>query len=296
MAYRLKRRKPVDSDLVRIVRKEFEKAQACLNGNADGHTEDAIHEARKGVKKIRAVLRLVRDELGQDYDAQNGELRQLAHQLSSLRDVDATAEMFDAMRHHYSRIVTPSIAAPVREAFLRRKRTATARLHPDRLMPRAARTLDQLASMTTKAIRRVADRSSTRAGVLQGYRRARKAMAEVRANPDDTQFHAWRRRVKDHEYQVRLLEGLSAPARARAQRLNRLETWLGDDHNLVLMRTTILDAPAQFGDTRTTAIVLGCAERYQAVLRRKAFKLGDRLFTTRPRNFRRSIDRWLQPR
>ncbi len=295
MAYELKPRKPADAELSRIVTKEFQKAREELDGGTPiPNTDEAVHEARKSVKKIRAVLRLLQADLGKNYHIQNQRLRDIAHQLSVLRDAEAMAEIFNALRAHYPRIVTSSISTMVRRGFLRRKRATTARVHPDRVLPRAARALSQSANATTRQIRRVAGRAAISAGVLRGYRRARKAMADAHAQPNDAQFHVWRRRVKDHAYHVRLLEGLSARALTRARRLKRLETWLGDDHNLALMRATILEAPPRFGDARATAVVLGCVAKYQAMLRRRALKLGDRLFTTRPRVFRDSIDRWLR--
>jgi hypothetical protein len=117
-------------------------------------------------------------------------------------------------------------------------------------------------------------------------------MASVHANPDDSAFHMWRRRVKDHWYHIRLLEGINAKALRRARRLKRLETWLGDDHNLVLLRTTMLNEAAQFGRDRTTALVLGCIATHQATLRRRALRLGHRLFARRSKVFRRSVDSW----
>jgi hypothetical protein len=100
-------------------------------------------------------------------------------------------------------------------------------------------------------------------GIVRGYRRARKELACVHATPDDGLFHTWRRRVKDHWYHVRLLEGLNGKAAMRVRNLKRLETWLGDDHNLVLLRATILKRPTRFGDEKGTAVVLGCLEKYQ---------------------------------
>jgi hypothetical protein len=128
--------------------------------------------------------------------------------------------------------------------------------------------------------------------MTRGYRRARKAMVRVQRNPEDAGFHAWRRRVKDHWYQVRLLEGLTPAAHARARRLKRLETLLGNDHNLVLLRTTILNTRARFGRDRATVLVLGCIATYQATLRGRALRLGHRLFSRRPKVFRKSVDHW----
>ena len=117
-------------------------------------------------------------------------------------------------------------------------------------------------------------------------------MVSVHMNPEDAGFHTWRRRVKDHWYQVRLLEGLNAAVRARARRLKQLETLLGDDHNLVLLRATILSAPARFGRDRATVLILGCIAEYQAALRSRALRLGHRLFIRRPKVFRKSVDSW----
>ena len=109
---------------------------------------------------------------------------------------------------------------------------------------------------------------------------------------DATQFHAWRRRVKDHAYHVRLFESLHPTPRARARNLKRLETWLGDDHNLALLRAAILGVPDTFGEARTTALVLGCIVKAQASLRQKALTLGRRLFGRKPAQFRRAVAEW----
>jgi CHAD domain-containing protein len=292
VAYQFKGRRAVAKQLARVVAREFDKALKEVGGSQIADRTEAVHEARKSVKKIRAVVRLLQRDLGRDFRIRNRQLRTIAHQLSSLRDVDATVEMMESVRDRYPRLVTPPIFAAVQRGLLAQKRGTVAHLHPDHLLPRVARELRRLAKVTPRRIRRVGGYASVRAGMLCAYRRARNAMASVNANPEDVRFHLWRRRVKDHWYHVRLLEGLDAHADARARGLKRLETWLGDDHNLVLLRTTILSAPARFGDERTTAVVLGCVAKHHTTLRKRALKLGGRMFAGKPRVFRRSIDSW----
>ena len=292
MAFRLKREKPVARELSRVVAKEFEKAIDELGNPLGADRAEAVHEARKRVKKTRAVLRLLQQNLGDDYCVLNGRLRTIAHRLSSLRDVDASTEMMTALRDHYPRIVTSAICRAVQRGLLARKRGTVARVDPDRLLPRVAREIKRSETWVRRRIRRVAQSGTIRAGIRRGYRRARKAMACVRTHPEDAQFHKWRRRVKDHWYHMRLLEGLKAHPQVRIRRLKQLEIWLGDDHNLVVLRATILDAPARFGDERTTAVVLGCVAKYQTTLRRRALKRGDQLFASTPSAFRKRIDTW----
>jgi len=292
MAYRLKGQKPIATELSRIVAREFEKALEELRDHRD-HGGEAVHEARKSVKKIRAVLRLLRKDLGSHYQTENQRLRKIAHELSPLRDVDAATEIVKSVRKRYPDLISRSVFSSARRGFVARKRGAAARADSARLLPRAAHELRQSSTPTVRRIRRVAGHAALITGIRRGYRRAVRAMAEVHAQPEDACFHAWRRRVKDHWYHVRLLEGFHARARHRAQELKRLETWLGDDHNLVLIRQTILNTPERFGDHRATTLVLGCVAKYQTTLRRRALKLGNRLFRPRPGEFRRSIDTWL---
>jgi CHAD domain-containing protein len=292
VAYEFKGRRTVARQLARVVAREFDKALSEIGGDPVASRPEAVHEARKSVKKIRAVVRLIQGDLESDYRVTNRQLRTIAHHLSLLRDADATAEMMESVRDRYPGLVTPPIFTAVHQGLLARKRGAVERIDPDHLLPRVARELRRLARETPPQVRRVGEYASIRAGMLRAYRRARKAMASVHANPEDILFHSWRRRVKDHWYHVRLFEGLDAHANTRARGLKRLETWLGDDHNLVLLQSTILTAPARFGDERTTALVLGCVAKYHTALRRRALKLGDRMFASKPRVFRRSIDSW----
>jgi CHAD domain-containing protein len=293
VAYRLKKGKSPSQDISRVVAGEFEKALKEL-GNSESSAAEVVYEARKHIKKIRAVLRMFQNDLGKQYSRQNRRLRTLAHQLASLRDADVTLNTMNSIRHHFPRLVTPSIFADVQQGLRSRKRATAARVDPEHLLPRVEHALRQSARETSKSVRRAAGRSAMIAGIVRGYRRARKELACVHATPDDGLFHTWRRRVKDHWYHVRLLEGLNGKAAMRVRNLKRLETWLGDDHNLVLLRATILKRPSRFGDEKGTAVVLGCLEKYQSSLRRRALKFGDRAFAQKPPAFGKSVKRWLR--
>jgi CHAD domain-containing protein len=293
MAYQLKRRRPLAKELSRIVIKEFDHALEQIR--QDRRRGEAVHEARKSVKKIRAVLRLLQKNLGKAYRVENQRLRTVAHQLSALRDMDALAETMKAVRDHHPRSVTPPVFAAISRGLAGRTRGALSHLHPDRLLARVAGELRQSSTSTARQIRRVSTGSVQR-GIARAYLRARKAMIRVTNSPEDLRFHAWRRRVKDHWYHMRLVERFHPTAHARVRRLKRLETWLGDDHNLVLLRRTILTAPARFGGERANALVLGSIDIYQATLRKRALTLGDQLFAHRPKVFGKSVGAWLHGR
>src|SRR4051794_37864127 len=74
MAFRLKRAERVGKGVKRIVRRQVGEA---LQGLQKTPSEDeTVHEARKHFKKVRAVLRLVRDEVGDKvYRRENARFR-----------------------------------------------------------------------------------------------------------------------------------------------------------------------------------------------------------------------------
>jgi CHAD domain-containing protein len=291
MSFRLKRGKPVDRVLSRIVDEEFDAVVDDLAAT-DGEVESAVHSTRKHLKKTRAVLRLFEKDLGDDYSRLDAPLRAVGRRLAPLRDADAMLQTMKALHEHYPRLITQSLFRSVDHALTARKHGAASRQQSARLLADASRTLRKTRKAIPSEIRRTARPRAMRGGIERGYRRARREMDRLSEEPEDLRFHAWRRRVKDHWYHMRLFEGLNGRVRARVRLLKQLETWLGDDHNLVVLRDTILATPSRFGTEPAIAVVLGCIEKYQATLRRRALEQGRRLFAHSSSDFRKQLERW----
>jgi len=281
MAFRLKHRRAIGRGLAAIVRKEFKSLLKALDNGAP--TEEGLHAARKSLKKIRAELRLLQARLGREYTDENKRLRRCAHLLSSLRDADAALKTVSALHDRYPRVVSEGVARAFRRT-LRRQRHEI-KQHARARVLGAASLLKRASKSVPNEIRSVASKPVVRKGLVRGYRHARKAVRGVSLDSDATEFHFVRRRLKDHWYHVRLFESLQPAARRRATRLRRLEMWLGEDHNLSMLREMVVQAPERFGNARQTALVLGCITKYQRTLRRRALKLGRRAFALKPARF-----------
>src|SRR5438270_8288086 len=89
MPYRLKKKEPAAEGVKRIAAEQIDHASGQLA--QDGDPEKAIHEARKSVKKTRALLRLA------EYDAEDKRLRNIGRALSEIRDAAAMIQVFDAL-------------------------------------------------------------------------------------------------------------------------------------------------------------------------------------------------------
>src|SRR5262245_3310108 len=95
MAYRLSFADDVASSVRSCAREQLAGAAEQLE-RADGDPVKAVHEARKHLKKTRALLRLVRPALGREaYRSENDALRDTGLALSGARDADVRVQTAD---------------------------------------------------------------------------------------------------------------------------------------------------------------------------------------------------------
>src|ERR1700730_1572612 len=127
-------------------------------------------------------------------------------------------------------------------------------------------------------------------GFEKTFRAVRAAFGVAQKHPRPENYHEWRKRVKDHWYHVRLLENLWTDVlRGYENSLKNIETWLGDDHNLVLLHDRLVSEPQSYGQEKTIDLVQRLIEKYQKELRDNAESVGERIRQEKPRHFTRRM-------
>ncbi len=299
MSYRLKHGETVPDGVRRMVQEEIQSAVGELNHGGGKKREEAIHEARKSLKKIRGVLRLVQPELGRVYSEENTRIGELGRELSEIRDAAAIIEVFDSLVEKYNGALQKDALASVRRGLEKSKRETEQTADLPKMVQRATSVLRATGRRAKTWPLKQDGFQAIAPGLELRYRRGRKAMATAQKDPIPENYHEWRKRVKDHWYHVRLLESLWTDVmQAREASLKDLETWLGDDHNLVVLREKLEDKPEQYGDSSSVQLVLGLLAQYQKELRENAMSLGQRIYEEKPRQFLRNFsklwDAWQQ--
>jgi CHAD domain-containing protein len=290
MAFRLERGESVVAGLKRVVSHEIDSAGELLSGtNRKTSRDKAIHEARKSLKKVRALLRLMRAELGPTYARENARLRDIARRLSDFRDAIVIIQTFDEMQTKYKAEAGTKLL-PVRSGLTKRKNESRKDEDVDLVLNEAASAL-QKAAKRVKAWPLVTDGyPAIGPGLEAVYRSGRKALTGVRKDPHPENFHELRKRVKDHWYHIRMLEGLWTEMMVAYEKsLKDLETWLGNDHNLAILRERIVAEPAFFGNQKTVDLTLDLIDRYQKELRDQSLALAERIYEEKPRDFTRRM-------
>lgn len=274
-AYQISSQQSAGEEVRRIARDRIEQAIAAIEqGSAEG-----VHDARKRLKELRALLRLVRKPLGKPAFAEhNGILRDVGHRLSERRDATAIVECWEALAKQDPQRFA---SAPLQ------------RVHA-RLVSRAEGeqpgTHQSLTTSLRDELERIPDWdlpkagfSLFRAGVLRTYRDGRKALKAAQKDPSDERLHQWRKRVKDHWYQTRLLqEAWPRLFKARQKTLKTLSDHLGDDHDLAMLQTLMREQPELFGAPQTHEAVAALASARREQLQQRAWRLGRRLYAERP--------------
>lgn len=298
MAYRLRRSESVADELRRLARKELRSARIRLR-RAHPPSVEAVHEARKSVKKVRAIQIVIDADGGRGLDASAKRLRAVNRRLSTVRDADVLLESLATLRQKYPQVLSEHTFARVRRRLLE---------HADEVKSTAAR--DGTWKKVDRALRAVRKRAkrwrpshrgfgALAPGMRRAHRRGRKAMARANERRRAADFHEWRQEMKTLWYQLRLVEGSSRDLQRDVRTLHRAETWLGDDHNIAVLCAELSRDPSLAHGQIDMKRLQCAADAYQRRLREKAVAsargIYDTVSSAYVRRIRRAWRVWHRP-
>ena len=207
MGFKLKLREPLPDGLKRVFREQSEFAlQLCRHpAKQRGVT---VHEVRKHLKKLRAAMRLAVPEVGKNRHTREDRcVRKIGRLVSDLRDAQVRWQTLIQLRDETAKGPKNIPFRGVEEllsleresfsaAFAGWQRQATPQL--ERVEARLLKW--PLNDVTWKQIC---------GAVCKIYKRGQRGLAKAISDPEPENFHAWRKRVKDLWYQLRILQPLN---------------------------------------------------------------------------------------
>jgi CHAD domain-containing protein len=286
-AYRLGRGEPAGEGLRRIAIGRLDHALRELDSR---HPDaDAVHEARKDLKKLRSVLRLLRRRLSDEvYRSESTSARDTGRLLAGPRDAQVRLDTLMAL------IADGDVAEDRVSGFrtvLDDDLLARTRAHDVGSEP-----AERIAAARSRASEWEVGRDGWDAvgrGLKRSYRRGRARMADARAAPSVESLHEWRKRVKDLWYHLRIL----TPAwprviEALAEEAHVLSERLGDDHDLAMLAASARRHHDAFEHPGDLDALLEAIERRRAGLQDDAFAIGRRLYAEEPSAFVNRAEVW----
>jgi CHAD domain-containing protein len=275
---------------------------------------ESVHATRKALKRMRALVLLLEDELGEHAAAREQVLlRDAGRKLAGARDSEVLVATLETLvREHPRRLERRAGVRRLHARLLAERERATAQMLGDKLA--RAEVLSDLRELRARIEAWQPEPKEGVRGVERGYRRLyargrrRYARAAVARGGRAAAMHRWRKSVKDLRYAAEALSrqpeqpgplaalggvGTLAPVVARAQprarqdpiarqarRADRLGERLGEEHDLFVLAQRARE-PGCGRRTRRTLLKLIAARRKR--LRRRALRDGERLYARRPR-------------
>jgi CHAD domain-containing protein len=186
-------------------------------------SDQHVHEVRKATKRVRAVLRMVRDEIDTDmYRDVNTAVRDISRLLSRARSAVAMVDIFEGLINS-----DPSLTSAGAEMHdgLNRERRRMRLGAGESLVEELVRRLAGVRARLGEAEMSGGEGISTR-WVRRTYGRGRNGMTRAFADRSPESFHIWRKQVKYLRHQMELLVDIGSDD--VAQFIKDLES-LGED-------------------------------------------------------------------
>jgi CHAD domain-containing protein len=281
-------------DLRGRAREQLSDAVSGLR-DRDADPVTATHEARKDVKKVRALLRLARGCLPADaYRAENARLREIARSLAGARDADVLVQTTEGLVERHAGKLPEAAFARLRArlaAAAERSRAGAG----GRVGEPALAALDAAADATDDWPLEPCDVDALVRGAVRAYRRGRRALARAERERTTENLHEWRKRAKDLWYHARLLEeAWPRLLKAQAKEAHKLADLLGDDHDLAMLAAQLDSGGQAAGVALDEATLRQLISRDRADLQARAWLIGHRLYGERPKAYERRLTGYLR--
>lgn len=231
----------------------------------------SVHGLRLCCKKMRAQLRLLRAQLGEDFEIDDQRFRAAAKVFADYRNENVLAAAARSLGAASGPWPDQSMAVPAAAVG-----QALDLLHEGRNALDArdfdVRGFDDIA-----------------AGFRRTYQHGINAWQAVLREPTDTGFHRLRRHSKYHWYQVRMLEKINSKRiRPRRRALHDLQLTLGDAHDLAVLHALLKSGEnTDFGSLEHA---LARKWKYQA----RSLKLAGTIYAVDPDRLVADFSRWWQ--
>jgi CHAD domain-containing protein len=299
VSYRFKRHESLTPGFVRIAREELEGAISDLGADSGGSPDsEGVHDARRRLKKLRALLRLMRPALGDEvYCRDNSAAREAGRRLSPARDAAVQLATLDGLLDACAEREAEKLS-PLRRRIAGEKtrldRAGLKEAAVNTVIVRLRAMLDGIEAASVQD-----DSALVCESLCRAYRRARRALPVAKADASDENLHTLRKRVKALYYQLQLLRRV-APKRCKRllRRLDRLGDDLGIDHDLAVLANALAPDPAI--DQEALAELRERVDCQRRKLQCKTFRLAKEVFDKKPsawlKPFARAWKRWHEPR
>lgn len=281
-----------------VKRVAIDQLELAAAGFFDGEDEfaNAVHQSRKSMKRVRALLRLVRGELTERvFGYEDRAIRDTGRLLAEVRSSFAVTEAGMLIRDLYGDLLAPSTFDELLARLThRRDLIELTALEDPQLIGRVVHNLEKAHSRYTawptdpdaSAVYGLGirdDYAAIEPGLHDTYSRGRTEMVAAYRSRTSYDFHEWRKRAKYLRHQIEFLAPLwPEVVVGLAATLDRLGEILGEDHDLAELAELIHNRPDLCRNPRERSLFAALIAQRRAELQTAAEILGRRVYAEKP--------------
>jgi CHAD domain-containing protein len=288
MGYRLKPGRQISHSVRAIGTEQIDRVLSKFSASNGKGT--AVHEARKSMKRLRALLHLIRPAMPKGAFAESeARVKKIARSLSGARDAQAMLETVRKLEAQPGAANVAGVTA-VLSALLQAECGEAERGLNGSGATQLRKLLKEAKASFAGLSLEQDDFAAVTATLETDYRKARRAFRRAYSLGEDEAFHEWRKYVQRHWRQLLLV----APSWPKALRphvglARNLSEILGEDHDLSVLAARVKADTDRLGGPEKVEPYLARCRGRQAELRRIAHELGVRLLAEKPGSLARRI-------
>ena len=284
MAYRYQLTQSFADGTRRIALEQIALAKRDLRGDKD--LRAGVWRARKNVKRLRALLRLIEPSVKRKfYTKQELRLRSVARRLGKARDIHAMLETLTRLENRYSVLDNRHGLQVIREELERRRNAAEGKL-TDGVLSDAVATLMKVEDRFQRVSLQHNGFDIVSPGLEAVYTNGVRRFRQSNKHKTSYAYHELRKAVQYHWRHMQLLsEAWRDNGDARVAAARELSAVLGDDHDIAVLLDYVSAQLEDFSSRRERKTFLKLCNAAQIELRAHARPLARRLYAETPEAF-----------
>ena len=198
---------PLEESIKKLIYDQISRARDQIENQTDIHL--AIHESRRTLKRIRAVLRLVRDEIGySNYYRENILMRDLGRRLSGARDHQVLLRTFSSLEEVYPASFSGSEISRIKQSVEEQMDLEINHFMRDLGgFEQFKEDLDEASSRVDQYCTIRNDFLAIENGLRRNYKQGRRLLKKI-GREDHEIFHEFRKRSKYFLHHIQILRPL----------------------------------------------------------------------------------------
>ncbi|MFC2137205.1 CHAD domain-containing protein [Bacteroidota bacterium] len=225
--------KPLKQEFIRLINEQIQSAIDVLKDN-EIDIEKSIHEARKSIKRIRALLKCIQFAIKMsDYRRENQFLRDIKNLISDIRESTVLIDTLEYCKKHNKKVVAEETFERLHQKLIREKNKA---INNYKKTNKLEQTIDtyEIARIRLNNIDFIkTDSKSMIEGINKIYKKGRCLVNNCNKEKDSVMLHELRKAMKYLWYQLSIFKNYWPELiNTYTKNFERLSDLLGIEHDL----------------------------------------------------------------